>query len=394
MKTKIYIGILQALMLTGLTANAQKEHYGAYRNDDVKVVVNNYYDNYDYYYASRINRFHRSYTHFDYYAPVFTDAYWYTYDPYSWGISIYGGNGFGFGYYEYPVYSYAVGYDPAWYNPYYGSYYYGGYDPFFYGRWYAPLISIRIGSFWPHYYFGYNGHDHHYTQHYYDYDRGYNGYGRYSNNYYNNYYYNNYYSSRGSHPDRNYGRPAGNTGTTSESNRRGTNPSGYRPADNHGNSENNINNRVNGNHSNNANNGNNVNSRVNGNKSNNTNNGNNVNSRVNGNNSNNTNNGNNVNSRVNPNRSTNVNNGNNVNSRNNGSNDNNRNNGAVRSNRSYSNTPNGSGTISNTRSRTVNSSPAKSSGSVSGRRTAPAGKDAVRTSPKSSSTPDNPDRRR
>ena len=60
-----------------------------------RVVVNNYYDDYDYYFSSRINRFHRSYTAFDYYAPVFTDSYWYNYQPYSWGVSIYGGGGFG-----------------------------------------------------------------------------------------------------------------------------------------------------------------------------------------------------------------------------------------------------------------------------------------------------------
>src|SRR5512141_544846 len=137
MKAKIYTGILLAIMLTGFTANAQRNNAGDYRHDDATVVINNYYDNYDYYYSSRINRFHKSYSHFSYYAPVFTDAYWYNYQPYSWGMSIYGG-GFGFGYTQsYPVYGYRVGYSPVWQGPYIGSSFYWGYDPFYYGSWYA-----------------------------------------------------------------------------------------------------------------------------------------------------------------------------------------------------------------------------------------------------------------
>ncbi len=153
MKTKIYIGIVQALLLVGVTANGQMEYAGNYRNDNAKVIVNNYYDNYDYYYSSRINRFHRSYTAFNYYAPVYTDAYWYNYQPFSWGISIYGGGGFGIGYTTaYPVYGYEVGWSG------YGSSYYWDYDPFYYSAWnYAPAINIGIGfGFgWPNYYHGY-----------------------------------------------------------------------------------------------------------------------------------------------------------------------------------------------------------------------------------------------
>lgn len=192
MKAKIYFGILQVLMLTGLTANAQTDYSGDYRNDNATVVVNNYYDNYDYYYSSRINRFHRSYSAFDYYAPVFTDTYWYNYQPYSWGVSIYGGGGFGAGFANsYPVYNYGYAYNPGGYDPYYGYSYYGGYDPFYYSNWYsASVVNIRIGYSWPGYYWGYNGHDHHYSHHNYDYRHGHNSY--------NNYYNNNYYSSRSS----------------------------------------------------------------------------------------------------------------------------------------------------------------------------------------------------
>ena len=113
MKAKLYIRIIVVFMLTGLTVNAQTNYAGDFRNDDAIVVVNNYYDNYDYYYSSRINRFHRSYTDFNYYAPVYTDAYWYNYQPFTWGISIYGGGGFGIGYATaYPVYNYGYSIQP------------------------------------------------------------------------------------------------------------------------------------------------------------------------------------------------------------------------------------------------------------------------------------------
>ena len=109
-----------------------------------QIVVNNYYDDYDYYFSSRINRFHRSYAAFDYYAPVFTDSYWYNYQPYSWGVSIYGGGGFGIGFStSYPVYNYGYSYYSG-YDPYYGSSYYWGYDPFYYSNWYSPVV-INIG---------------------------------------------------------------------------------------------------------------------------------------------------------------------------------------------------------------------------------------------------------
>ncbi len=105
MKAKYIIGILLVILLAGLPSKAQDRGANNYRSNDASIVVNNYYDDYDYYYSSRINRFHRSYNLFNYYSPVFTDTYWYTYQPYSWGLSIYGGSGFGYGLsYNYPVY--------------------------------------------------------------------------------------------------------------------------------------------------------------------------------------------------------------------------------------------------------------------------------------------------
>ena len=58
-------------------------------------ITNNYYDEddyYDYYYTSRIRRFHRDlYCGWGYYDPFYTNLYWYDYNPYNWGVSIYMG---------------------------------------------------------------------------------------------------------------------------------------------------------------------------------------------------------------------------------------------------------------------------------------------------------------
>jgi hypothetical protein len=108
MKARFYIGIISALLLAGSPMAAQFAD-DDFRSNDAGTVINNYYyDDYDYYFASRINRFHRSYAAFEYYSPVFTETYYYNYSPYSWGVSIYGGGGFGFGLgfsYRYPVYN-------------------------------------------------------------------------------------------------------------------------------------------------------------------------------------------------------------------------------------------------------------------------------------------------
>jgi hypothetical protein len=117
MKAKYHIGILLILLLTASTIKAQRDDSRAFRNDDAKLVVNNYYNDYDNYFASRISRFHRSYAAFDYYSPIYTDSCLYDYRPFSWGLNIYGGGGLGLGYsYNWPVYNYG-----------YGDYY--GYDP-------------------------------------------------------------------------------------------------------------------------------------------------------------------------------------------------------------------------------------------------------------------------
>jgi hypothetical protein len=158
MKTKLYIGILALLPITCTTVLAQRDDMLSYRNDDAKVVVNNYYNDYDYYYSSRINRFHRTYSVFDYYAPVFTDSYWYDYQPYSWGISIYGIGGLGIGYYNnYPVYNYGYMYNNGWYDPFWGNSFYWDYNPFYYNAWYSPvMVNLNLHFGWRNNYYGHN----------------------------------------------------------------------------------------------------------------------------------------------------------------------------------------------------------------------------------------------
>jgi len=285
MKAKYYIGILSALLLTVIPLKAQYADNRDFRNNGASVVINNYYDDYDYYYTSRINRFHRSYAVFDYYSPLYTDVYWYNYRPFTWGLSIYGGSGFGIGFsYNYPVYYSGwrygnwYGYNNGWYDPYFGSYWWG-YDPFYYS-WYSPVvINLSFGRWWGNNYRGWHGHNYWYNS----YRPVYNTY-----NYYNypvNRYYSSEYSNRGKTIDynstnaggvtRREANPASGTrtgvsragnreipGTTVNNNPAGTNNPTRRSAEV-------KNNTVNqGNSNGNVNNGNNRNSRINGNNGN------------------------------------------------------------------------------------------------------------------------------
>jgi hypothetical protein len=99
-------------------------------------INNNYYDNYyDYAYASRLRRFHSNYFMDSYYNDYYSNMYFYDYNPWSWGTSIYFNSGwyspsfgmsFGWGW---PSYSYGLGY------PSYGSYWSGYYDGYYDGYW-------------------------------------------------------------------------------------------------------------------------------------------------------------------------------------------------------------------------------------------------------------------
>ena len=69
----------------------QKMYSEEYVDENGNTVINNYYNNDDYYYSSRIRRFHRPMWGMGYYDPWYTDMYWYNYDPFFWGTSIYAG---------------------------------------------------------------------------------------------------------------------------------------------------------------------------------------------------------------------------------------------------------------------------------------------------------------
>jgi hypothetical protein len=184
MKAKYYLVILSLLLLSASTAKAQRDGSGDYMNNDAKLVVNNYYNDPDYYFASRINRFHRSYAAFDYYSPVFTDPYLYDYRPFSLGLNLYGGRGFGLGFsLNFPLLSnYGCCYgDYYGYDPYFGNDYYWGYNPFYYSGWYSPFMfsfnfNLNFGFWnrWRNNYYGWNGYNRYYNHGYNDYRRGHN----------------------------------------------------------------------------------------------------------------------------------------------------------------------------------------------------------------------------
>ncbi len=161
---------------TFVPQNYQDQSYND--NGQQPAVVNNYYygDNdgyYDFYYTSRLRRFHSPYYGWDYYDPFYSDNYWYTYNPASWGASIYFGSpwGLSFGWYQ-----------PYFYSPFYSSFYYGGFNDFY--PYYGYGYPGYYGSYW-------NGYGHGF------YDGYYGGY--YGNYYGSNYGYDRYNSSDHGH---------------------------------------------------------------------------------------------------------------------------------------------------------------------------------------------------
>lgn len=107
-----------------------------YNDDDVKTVINNYYDDNDIDYAYRIGRFYNPY----YFSPYYNDWYYGYYSP--WYSSYYG---MGFGW------NYGWGYDP-WYSWGWGYPYYGYYSPFAFG-----LGYYGLGGWYNGWYGGYYG---------------------------------------------------------------------------------------------------------------------------------------------------------------------------------------------------------------------------------------------
>ncbi|KAF0232899.1 MAG: prolyl-tRNA, partial [Prolixibacteraceae bacterium] len=117
-----------------------------YNDDEVKYVINNYYDGDEIDFAYRIRRFHNPY----FYDPFYWDS-WY-YDPF---------HSYGYGYY--PRWSYAFnwgwGYPYyGWGYPYYGwghhgygwgypGYGWGYHPPFFGGRFYSPVYVVDSDNY-------------------------------------------------------------------------------------------------------------------------------------------------------------------------------------------------------------------------------------------------------
>ena len=173
---------------TDQNGNVTNNYYGDYYESN-----SGYDDYYDYAYSSRIRRFHRPVATFSYYDPFYTNSYWYDYNPYNYGSSIYLG-------YNWWTPNVSVGFGWGWGNTYYDNCWggWGGY-----------------GYSWPRYRnYGYAGWGGGYWNG--GYNRGYNhgywnGYrdGRFASNYFNSYDNNSYF----------YGK---RSATTSNGVRRGT----------------------------------------------------------------------------------------------------------------------------------------------------------------------------
>ncbi|HYQ57946.1 MAG TPA: hypothetical protein VEP89_11445, partial [Draconibacterium sp.] len=109
-----------------------------YNDDEMKYVINNYYDGDELDYAYRIRRFHRPsfydpfyWDSWSYYDPFYYDPYYYSswYYP-SWSLSWslgWGGfySGWGWGWNS-PYYGWGHGYYPPYYGSWYGGGWYGG----------------------------------------------------------------------------------------------------------------------------------------------------------------------------------------------------------------------------------------------------------------------------
>jgi hypothetical protein len=134
---------------------------------DGRTIINNYYydedDYYDYAYSSQIRRFNHP-VGWSYYDPYYTNLYWYDYNPYSWGVSLYTTYSWWTpGFYGPSV---SIGFNYGWNNwygctnSYYGGCYggYGGYYGGYYGGGYGGYNHGYQNGYWDGYYAGlYNG---------------------------------------------------------------------------------------------------------------------------------------------------------------------------------------------------------------------------------------------
>jgi len=239
--------------LFGLTVNAQSNDdlYYSPSNDTYQTpdyttseldsegntIINNYYyedkndfnqfeD--DFYYQSRFRRFNNNFAGFSYYAPVYTNTYFYTYNPYAWNTNIYYTP-----YYSRNWWNRGVTVNVGWNRG------FNNYNPFGFNN-YNPYSFSPYAAYTNYYNpFGYNS----YSPYAYNaYGAGYDpciGSGAYVNNTYNsdNYYENTYYGTVPSRTNTN------NNATPAAAINRGnqTTYDTYRPTSNYNNtSDNNV----------------------------------------------------------------------------------------------------------------------------------------------------------
>lgn len=184
-------------------AKQEKEAREKRYNDSVAAVqkakddANPYYkdrefkydDYYDYEYATRIKRFNNNINGLGYYDNYYTNSYWYSGNPYNYGVSVY--NGYSWWGPSYNAYSYypSVTFYSNWgwgCSPYYGYGSYYGYNPYMSSYWHGYYNGYNQGYYngawgYPYYGYGYGGYGSPY------------GYGGWGNPYYNGWgYYNAY----------------------------------------------------------------------------------------------------------------------------------------------------------------------------------------------------------
>jgi len=122
------------------TEIASQEYSDQESEDDSQIEYVDEYssdDYYDYGYSSRIRRFHSPFSGFGYYHNFYTNSYWYNYNPYNYGVSIY------------------YGYD-FWHPNYYSHHHHGYYNNYHSLNDYYYHNSYYAGSSYPTYFNSYD----------------------------------------------------------------------------------------------------------------------------------------------------------------------------------------------------------------------------------------------
>lgn len=128
----------------------QSAHPEEFEEEEVYVDEFDADDQYDYYYAARLRRFHSPYVGFGYYNNYYTNSFWYSSNPYHCGVSIYYGYNF---------------WDPWYYNPWYGGHHYGWghhhhyHHGYHYGNnayWSGYYDGMYAGGYYPTYFNSYD----------------------------------------------------------------------------------------------------------------------------------------------------------------------------------------------------------------------------------------------